>query len=156
MHKVTDNLWFGCGAACRTDEAMAVVHACKEPCHRRAVGYKEKSLPSNHAHYLSWEHGAHLYLNLIDPPIPLFKQESLVVFFDFVDRMIRHRPVLIHCNKGESRAPSLALLYATKRLGLFPCENYDAARTAFAEKFPYKPGGGIAKFLEEHWAEIGA
>ncbi len=147
-----DNLSYGDIDACVHEKthALAIVHACKDPCHRCAAGYTEKSLPTDHPHYLALERGNHLYLNLIDPPVPLFKLESFVRFFEFMDRQIAHRPVLIHCNKGESRAPSLALLYMAKR-GFLPGESYAQARATFEEKFPYKPGKGIENFLKENW-----
>lgn len=134
---------------------FATVHACKDPCHRKAAEYNDKSLPKNHQHYLSLQRGHHLYLNLIDPPVPLFQSESFAFFFNFMDEQIKLRPVLIHCNKGESRAPSLALLYAAKRLGLFPPESYGAARAAFEKDFSYKPGKGIETYLQSNWDRLG-
>jgi hypothetical protein len=52
-----------------------MVHACKSPCHRRAVGY-QGSLPPEHPHDLMRWHDYDLYLNLIDPPTPLFQVPS--------------------------------------------------------------------------------
>lgn len=152
---VMDNLSYGDLSACAMQsENTAIVHACKEPCHRAGVCYTTRSLDKNHPHYLSLEQGRHLYLNMIDPPQPLFQAESFTRFFDFVDRYIQTRPVLIHCNKGESRAPSLALLYMAKR-GFLPGENYAAARAAFDARFPYKPGQGISTFLTNRWNDLG-
>ncbi|MES9948978.1 MAG: hypothetical protein ABW118_08470 [Candidatus Thiodiazotropha sp.] len=151
---VTDLLYFGdlesCNAA--NHKIFAVVHACKDPCHRHAVGYSNKSLHKTHPAYLSYETDNQLFLNLIDPPIPLFQIESFKTFLDFSSRATAQgRPVLIHCNQGQSRAPSLALLYMAKGLNLLPNENYAAARTVFETKFPYTPGKGIAKFLADNW-----
>jgi protein-tyrosine phosphatase len=156
-YRVTDQLWFGSQEACRYTplDNFAFVHACKEPCHRHGAGYKEKSLVTTHPHYLSVEKERHLYLNIIDPPIPLFKMESFELFFDFMDRTIQKHSVMIHCNQGESRAPSLALLYMAKRLRLLPDDDYKTARKSFEEKFPYKPGKGIETFLEQNWTAIG-
>lgn len=157
MIKVSEKLSFSDIAGCShdADGDMAIVHACKEPCHRHAAGYTARSLPSGHADYLAVERGRHLYLNMIDPPVPLFQRESFARFFDFTDRQIAARRVHIHCNQGRSRAPSLALLYMAKR-GMIAEESYEAARAAFAEKFPYEPGAGIAAFLEENWERLGA
>ncbi len=157
LTRVNDRLYFsdlaGCG--CAAAREFAIVHACKEPCHRGACAYPGKSLPKDHPHYLSLRRGHHLYLNLIDPPAPLFQAESFALFFAFVDEEIKERPVLVHCNKGESRAPSLALLYAAKRLGLFPPESYAAARTAFEKDFSYRPGKGIETYLQSNWDRLG-
>lgn len=54
----------------------AVVHACKDPCHKDAVGYNE-DLPDSQDNYLKLEGDPHIYLNLIDPDVkPLFYLSS--------------------------------------------------------------------------------
>lgn len=149
-----DLLYFGDLTACNAanHQKFAMVHACKDPCHRHAVGYSEKSLPKTHPAYLSHETDNQLFLNLIDPPIPLFQIESFKIFLKFSGHATKQgRPILVHCNQGQSRAPSLALLYMAKGLRLLPNENYAAARTAFEENFPYTPGKGIEKFLADNW-----
>ncbi len=156
---VTDVLYFGDGSSCTpmNSQKYAIIHACKEPCHRQAVGYREKSLNSAHPYYLSYEKDNQLFLNLIDPPVPLFKLESFKIFLEFSDRArASGNPILIHCNQGQSRAPSFALLYMAKRLDLLPNASYLLARAAFEEKFPYEPGKGIAKFLEDNWDKLDA
>jgi hypothetical protein len=153
--QVADRLSFGDQDACTHDDdgLVALVHACKIPCHREAVGYRN-SLPSTHEHYLVYETGHHLFLNLIDPPQPLFMMPSFEAFLRFVDREIRDREVLIHCNQGDSRAPSLALLYMAKRLGLLPGDTYDAAAESFASQFPFSPGEGISEWLRSNWEKL--
>ena len=155
-HQVTERLAFGDDACCTHDLSgrVAVVHACKDPCHRAAVSYKGRKLPSTHPNYLVLRNGHHLFLNLIDPPVPLFQRASFLAFFEFVDEQIPARPVLIHCNEGRSRAPSLALLYAAKRLGRFVFGDFDSARVEFAQSFPYSPGNGIASWLSANWETI--
>lgn len=136
---------------------VAVVHACKDPCHRLAACYTTQSLEKSHPHYLSVERDNHLYLNLIDPPVPLFQMESFERFFEFTDRHIPHRPVIIHCNQGLSRAPSLGLLYMAKRLDPVFGKTYADARKDFEKLYPaYAPGKGIETFLNRHWTELGA
>ncbi|PCI98748.1 MAG: hypothetical protein COB14_07575 [Alphaproteobacteria bacterium] len=158
IHICVENLlYFGDGASCcpTNIKKYAVVHACKEPCHRQAVGYSAKSLNSDHPLYLSFEKDNQLFLNMIDPPVPLFKLESFKIFLEFVGRKIENKqPILIHCNQGQSRAPSLAMLCMAKGLNLLPNDSYAAARTAFEEKFPYTPGKGISQFLEKNWQSI--
>lgn len=156
IHEVLPNLCFGDESACRLDTsgAIAVVHACKDPCHRSAVGYSGRSLPSTHPHYLVLEREYHLFLNLIDPPAPLFMMPSFESFLGFVDKHIGPRQVVIHCNLGESRAPSLALLYLAKRTDKLPSESYEAAAEAFSERYPYSPGRGIQTWLSQNWGDI--
>lgn len=154
---IPELLYFGDGASCTIENARkyAIVHACKDPCHRRAVGYSEKSLNKHHPNYLACEKDNQLFLNLVDPPIPLFQLESFKIFLNFTARVKEEgRPLLIHCNQGQSRAPSLAILCMAKCLGQFPNESYAAARSAFEERFPYNPGKGIEKFLTDHWDKL--
>ncbi len=132
----------------------AIVHACKDPCHKDAVGYG-RQLDSAYADYLCREQDRHLYLNMIDPPVPLFKREMFGRFFAFVDRQIAERPVVIHCNRGRSRAPSLTLLYMAKRMQLLPDTDYPSARAAFEQRFPYDPCKGIETYLSTEWATLG-
>lgn len=130
----------------------AVVHACKHPCHRHAVGYKNK-LPSSHPFYLIYRRKSHLVLNLVDMDqlIDRFMRPIIMAFYSFMDEM-EGRKILIHCNRGESRAPSLALLYLTKRRNLIPDDSFDAARNSFKKIYPlYNPGRGFNKYLTQHW-----
>jgi len=156
MIKVQDGLWVGGGVDCRVgDEEWAVVHACKSPCHQRAVGYSG-SLSPDHPHYLVLEQATDLYLNLIDPPIPLFMAPSFISFLAFARKQLENgRKILIHCNQGESRAPSLALLLQAKLIGSISNESYAAARAQFeAESARYNPGMGIQTYLAEHWSDF--
>lgn len=158
MHRIDDQLLIGNLSDCRTGSPqLAVVHACKSPCHQRAVGYTGK-LPNHHPHYLALQQPCDLYLNLIDPPIPLFQLESFRRFLAFAsEQASAARPLLIHCNQGESRAPSLALLLLALHRKSIPCATYAEARVAFECLYPvYKPGTGIQQFLAAHWSELAA
>jgi hypothetical protein len=124
MIEVYPNLYVGTDSDCFFDslDDWVVVHACKFPCHQKAVGY----------------HG-----NLHHSAL------------SFIDRYLPTRKVLIHCNKGKSRAPSLALLYLAKRLQVINSESYATAAKDFRTKFSgYQPGLGIQIYLTEHWTKI--
>ena len=134
------------GSDCRqgTQECV-VVHACKSPCHQKAVGYKG-SLDKNHPNYLWLEDEFNLYLNIIDPLVPLFKIDSFIKFLEFASK---HENVFIHCNQGQSRSPSLVMLLMAAR-GEIQNESYWLAR----DDFPHEPSLGIQVFLSEHWDEL--
>jgi len=153
---VSEHLSFGDENECShvQDGSVAIVHACKEPCHRRSVGYTTRTIPSDHPHYLVLEVGHHLFLNLIDPEKPLFMMPSFEAFLRFAEWEIAERPLLIHCNQGESRAPSLTLLFMAKRLGTLPNDSYESAATAFRASFRYNPGRGIQAWLANNWNKI--
>lgn len=154
--EVYPRLQVGSESDCRSSSGgHAVVHACKSPCHQRFVGYR-KSLPKDDPHYLVWRQGFDLVLNLIDPPVPLFQAESFRVFLEFAsEAWDSGKTLLIHCNQGESRAPSLALLFMAKRLKELPSETYQAAAAQFRSLYPrYSPGEGIRQYLSQHWESI--
>ena len=156
MKLVHERLYVGAEVDCRNaEEGWAIIHACKSPCHQTAVGYRG-SLDKSHANYLILEKNRDLYMNIIDPPVPLFKLESFTHFLEFASRHWSDgMNILIHCNRGESRAPSLAVLLLSKRLGVLNAQSYDVARSQFVETYPgYSPGLGISAFLQGHWGEL--
>ena len=93
---------------------------------------------------------------MIDPPAPLFKVEMFERFLAFARTKYNSgASLLIHCNQGESRAPSLALLFLTKHIGKLPNTSYTDARQVFEKRFPaYQPGLGIQQFLATNWGAI--
>jgi predicted protein tyrosine phosphatase len=156
MVKIDSRLFIGAVDDCRTGtEQLAVVHACKSPCHQQAVGYRG-SLPASHPNYLVLQQEHDLYLNIIDPPVPLFKAETFERFLVFArTKYDSGASLLIHCNQGESRAPSLALLFLAKHIGKLSNTSYMDAKHAFEKTFPaYQPGLGIQQFLASNWKTI--
>lgn len=137
----------------KDSDELAVIHASKHPCHQEAVGYTG-NLDKHHPHYLFLERGNDLYLNMINPPQPLFPRELFEVSMEFADRHWRAgRRILFLCNRGRSRAPSLALLFGAKVRHELPDQSYQAARQAFDMCYEfYAPGNGIATFLSDNWS----
>jgi hypothetical protein len=157
MIRVQDDLFVGTEADCRRgDASWAVVHACKHPCHVTAVGYSGNLSP-RHPNYLVFESGDDLFLNMIDPPNPLFKPELFSSFLSFARRKTEEgKALLIHCNQGESRAPSLALLFLAKLAGKVSDDSYASARADFESLFQgYRPGRGIQTYLTNNWQTAG-
>jgi hypothetical protein len=156
MFEVHPNLFIGSLSHCFYDgrDGWAVVHACKSPCHQRAVGYRG-SIPRNHPRYLIFEKGNHLFLNIIDPPQPLFMPPLFIESLNFIEKHIQDKKVLIHCNLGCSRAPSLALLYLAKRAKAMDDTSYRKAAEEFTKIYPYyQPQRGIVIYLEQNWEKL--
>lgn len=153
MRLIRDRLFIGNDADCAVMESskeLSIIHACKT-CHQAAVGYRY-SLPKDHPEYLVLETPYDLYLNIIDPPKPLFWVESFRWALDFLQRHPEN--VLLHCNQGYSRAPSIALCHLARQYAI-PMESYAAARKAYSVLDPlYQPGEGIALYLEKFWNDI--
>lgn len=148
----SDFSWDG---APREGLKWAVIHACKSPCHQTAVGYKG-NLSKSHPNYLVLERDNDLFLNMIDPPAPLFQPPLFTAALQFSDTRWRAgKAVLFHCNQGRSRAPSLALLHLAKARRAIDNSSYAAARREFEGLYEfYAPGNGIERYLTEHWTEF--
>ncbi len=134
----------------------AIVHACKEPYHRRAVGYRLWSVPRSHPEYLIARRENRLMLCLLDLPVSLFiKKEMIEQALDFIDEMCASGlKVLIHCVAGRSRSPSITLLYLATRLNVLPTDSFEAAEEAFRRLYPlYKPTRGIREHVRRFWKE---
>lgn len=130
-----------------------VVHACKEPYHRQTLGYKGRGAPKEHPEYLFAKRDNRLIMNLVDANDPNFFSKDLIdEALSFIKTGLgSSQKVLVHCNQGESRGPSIALLYlATK--GLIPTDSLEAAEAAFKTLYSgYNPKPGIRGFLQQHW-----
>ncbi|MGD0654831.1 MAG: hypothetical protein ABSA16_10840 [Thermoguttaceae bacterium] len=156
MKSIYERLYIGTEEDCRSgNNEWAIVHACKSPCHQREVGY-HGSLPSTHPNYLVLERENDLILNMVDPPRPLFMPKLFIDFLWFSEKhWNKGKNLLIHCNLGESRAPSLALLFIAKRLHRINGSSYENAKSEFMNLFPsYTPGLGIQIYLHQHWNEF--
>lgn len=157
MQEIHERVMVTNGQSCRTGNAdLAVVHACKIPCHQSAVGYRGK-LDNLHPNYLCLEKDNDLFLNIIDPPVPLFKPLLFSKFLNFSNKHWRQgKKLLIHCNQGESRAPSLAMLFLAKGISVIPDDSYEEAREVFEKLYPrYNPGKGIQMYFSENWLLLG-
>ena len=131
----------------------AVVHACKEPYHRQALGYKTRGAPKEHPEYLIAKRGNRLILNLVDVDDPSYIAKEIIdSALQFIDEsLLSGSKVLVHCNKGESRAPSIGLLYMAYK-GLFSKMDYYQSVNEFMKKYPaYNPAGGFRLFTMNNW-----
>lgn len=165
MIQVYPKLYVGDGASGDTvaghiasGEPWAVVHAAKEPWHRQLLGYHGRSAPKDHPEYLWAVRGPRMYLNMIDAPSAAFVSPKMVLAaLDFIDS---HRKeglkVLVHCNQGMSRSPTLALLYLAQWTNAFEgVISLVEAIKRFREDYPqYDPGAGMMEFLHRVWSNI--
>ena len=130
-----------------------VVHACKEPYHRNLLGYTGRAASKGHPQYLyGYDAYNHLVLNIVDAPNPSFFSDVMI------DEAINYclkglkegKKVLIHCNQGESRAPSIALL-VLRKLGVVS-KDFDIAVAEFLKVYPlYSPNKGIFEYIRNRW-----
>lgn len=156
MIEVHKNLFIGNGDSCMYNSTVdiALIHACKHPCHVNAVGYKGNLSPS-HPYYLIYEKGKHLFLNMVDMERefhPKYTNPIMTASINFINKNIVDNTVLIHCNQGQSRSPSIALVYLAIKKEI-NSQSYDLASLEFKEKYPnYYPGNGISAYLTKNWS----
>jgi predicted protein tyrosine phosphatase len=158
MIEVYPHLWVGdeedYSSNIKYSPGWYVLQACKEPFHREALGYTGRGAPKDHPEYLFARRGTRLILNMVDADDPkYFPHEMIEAALDFLDEVLLYyiqEPVLVHCNKGESRAPSLAFLWVHSHLkGLVSLEK---AEEEFRRIYPaYAPKAGIRGYLQANW-----
>lgn len=136
----------------------AVVHACKEPFHRQLLGYTGRGCPKDDPEYLWAERENRLFMNIVDAPKSFFFDKGMVdKALDFIhEKLNQDLYVLIHCNEGFSRSPSLALLYLVKHKYI-DVDTLEDAEAEFLKLYPeYNPGAGIRGFVKENWNSYNA
>jgi len=137
-------------------EGWAVVHACKEPYHRQALGYSGRGAPKTHPEYLVARRGNRIMLNIVDADDPAFFAKSMIdQALDFIDEQLSNsQKVLVHCNLGESRSPAIALVYLAARRRALPTKSLEAAEQQFKQLYPaYSPKPGIRGHLKQYWRD---
>ena len=155
MKEIYSNLFIGNDNSCMmctNKSEYSIIHACKT-CHQKALNYT-KSLSSEHPNYLIYEHGEHLFLNMVDMATEFqakYTHPMVEAAVKFIDDRISHRKVLIHCNQGLSRSPSLGLIYLVRK-NIIPKDSYDTAVDAFVKSYSsYMPKTGISLYLRHNW-----
>jgi hypothetical protein len=158
MTEIYPNIYIGNDQECFITYSIdwAVIHACKNPCHTNAVGYRG-SLPSIHPNYLVMENSQHLFLNMVDMEkelSPIYTNPIMKSAMAFIEKHIATKKILVHCNQGLSRSPSIALLYLAIK-GYIANESYSVAVADFQKMYPvFNPGRGISLYMNNNWDEI--
>jgi len=138
----------------------AFVHACKDPFHKELVGYKGNLSPM-HIDYPFKEVKDRLALNLVDMDLPYnsnYHNHYKKIFeytINFINRKSTEgKKILIHCNQGESRGPSIGMLYLASK-GIFGYNDFNTTEKLFLDLYPqYLPKRNIRENLQQCWEEI--
>jgi len=159
MFEVTDRLYVGSLDDLRNflflenPEDFYILYCAKDPCHKNLVGYEGKSCPKDHPEYLVARRGNQMALNMVDAPSPkFFSKEMITAGLDFMEEGYnKGLKVLVTCNQGVSRSPSMAFLFMATRLKeLF--EYFGDSIRMFKQLYPnYMPGDGIYAHMLENW-----
>lgn len=139
----------------RNNPEWAVINTAKTV-HIEVKGWSNAP-PRNHPDYLAFEDNQFLSFNWVDGAARLYDwsgPEAFVRALDFIDKWYESKNILINCDLGQSRSPTIALLYLAKRSHLIPGSSYTTARSEFQSLYPKYDPSGIADFVSAHWAEI--
>jgi len=139
---------------CDEFPAWLVIHACKEPYHRQAVGYSGRAASKDHPEYLIARRGNRLVLNLVDADTPAYIPDEIMdtAVAEIHAALTRGQQVFVHCNQGHSRSAAIAMLYLGTYTDVLPRASFEDARTAFAVLYPpFAPAGGMLGFLSRRW-----
>ena len=137
----------------KDDKEWSVLRCCKEGPggHRETLGYTTAGSPKG-TEYLSVKGRKRLALNFIDPNDPNFIPVKMVeTGIEYVGhRMSAGDKVLVACNAGHSRGPTVAMLYM-RGIGELP-HNFITSERIFRTLYPeYDPGIGMRSFARTHW-----
>lgn len=159
MVEIYNNLFIGnqmdFEMSVKQQSGWVVVHACKEPYHRQALGYSGRGCPKAHPEYLYALRGNRLILNLVDVEDPSWISPVIIdEAMSFLDTgLSKGYKALVHCNQGASRSAGIGLLYLA-HIGQFTGMDFYAAEAKYKALYPpYQPAGGMRGFCVQNWAK---
>lgn len=91
-------------------------------------------------------------MNIIDDVPENFYDEGMMnEAINYVISALKlNKKVLIHCNQGETRTPSIVLLIL-RQLGVYT-DTFESVEINFKQKYPiYNPTQGIRDYAVHHW-----
>jgi len=158
MMEVLTNLWIGdqddFEYKVKGKEGWFVIHACKEPYHCCALGYRGRGAPKEHPEYLIAERPGRLILNLVDAEDPNYIPKEIIdkAIATINNKLKEGKKVLVHCNKGLSRSAGIGFLYLASHSDKFKGLNLQEALIKYCEIYPiFSPAGGIKGFIQRNW-----
>lgn len=128
------------------EKNWAIVYAT-QTVHYRILGWDRgiNKPDKNHPNYIYYEKDNKLSLNWVDCAAYLYnwsRIDTFIKILNFIDNWISKKNVLIHCDQGQSRSPTIGILYLAKRAKRISNDSYMDAKKEFMERCPhYLPGG---------------
>lgn len=157
MIEVAPSMFVGSAAdeaAVRDNPEWYIISAARDPWHRQALGYTTRGAPKDHPEYLMARRGNRLILNLVDAADPAYISDALieVALHDMGSELAKGSKVLVHCNQGLSRSPTIAMLYMAKHGPLREMLPFEVIQN-FKRIYPdYAPAEGM-RLYAQRWLE---
>lgn len=157
MIEITKNLYIGSQEnyereVKHSSEDWYVIHACKEPYHRLALGYTGRAASKDHPEYLIARREGRLILNLVDVDNPNYISKEIIdTAIEAIDLHIGNKKVLVHCNQGCSRSATIGMLYLHS-IGVISTNNFEDAEQQYIQLYPnYNPANGMRVYARDNW-----
>lgn len=158
MVEVYPNLYVGSDADVEKAEKRNywILACCKDGPygHREMLGYTTLGAPKD-KNYLSYQKGKTLALNLLDLDDPNFIPDEVIQKgIEFIDNHLsKDQKVLVHCNAGRSRGPSMAMMYL-RHIKDLP-DSFKTSMKIFKTIYhKYDPGQGMLEYAKRHWDSL--
>ena len=140
----------------KSDQGYAIVRACKygPGGHQDILKYDSHAAPKG-PNYLAARRGRVLALNFVDSDNPDFIPQAMVdEALKFISEQLgAEKRVLVACNAGASRAPTLAFLWLFSQGKLSP--TYSGAIRMFRKLYPkYDPALGADIYARRRVQEM--
>lgn len=156
LHNIIDRLWVGDDTGYEKIEGKpgwSILRCCKEGPggHRQTLGYTTLGAPQG-PNYLWVRRKNKLALNILDLEDPQMIPDKVIdKGLEFIkERMDAGDKVLVACNAGHSRSPSLVMLYLHS-INELP-QPFNRAKTIFKAIYePFSPGHGMLWHLHNRW-----
>jgi len=120
--------------------------------HQSVVGWQGRGCNPASPYYLFKREADAIYLNMIDCKDPKYINDAMInPALDFIHESIEQgNEVFIYCSLGESRSPSIALMYLLEYDLIEKNENvFDTFRN---EYYPmYNPKLGNIEYIKNRW-----
>lgn len=158
MIEVMKNLFVGSQedeAKIRGQSGWYIIHACKEPYHRQALGYSGRGAPKAHPEYLIASRPGRLVLNIVDVADVAYIPPVIIdAAIAAIHQNIGASKILVHCNQGLSRSPTIALLYLAKYADSYRAMDFPTAAEEFRQSYPaYAPAAGMSDYARLNWVK---
>ena len=158
MEKVYDGLWVGADedSANAKSRGYARLAVCKEgpDGHRQMCDYSTPGATHN-GEYLFAKRGTWAAMNCIDVEHPEMIPTAMIIQgLKFIHAQLKAgRKILVHCNAGRSRGPSMVLMYL-HAIGELP-QGIERAHKIFKTIYPkFDPQRGMRMKMKELWDQL--
>lgn len=119
--------------------------------HQSVVGWSGRGCNKDNPYYLFKQTDDAIYLNMIDGDDPAYVSDDMInPALEFIKSALEDQDkVFIYCSLGESRSPSIALMYLLEN-DLLATEN---AITEFKSRYynNYFPKRGNLEYIKNRW-----